>query len=83
MSELFIQQKVEKYIRVCMEQEGKWVHFSKDDCGRNREEIYNRVRQAYQLMGVRYSIPGPPFPMGEIDYEDTPYKLKVQKTNSP
>lgn len=81
MTELYenlIAQKTEKYLALCINNPEKWIHFSKDDCGRHRRMIYNRVQDMLKLMAIRYAIELP-FPAGSEDY-GYPLKIKVKST---
>lgn len=72
--EKLIQQKTEKYLALCLQNQGKWVHFSKDDCGRHRQHVFNRVRDILKMMSIPFAR-STPFPAGETDYG---YPLKIK-----
>lgn len=71
----FINLKVDKYLKECLENPGKWVHLTKDNCGINRETIWYKIRDMLKIMGIRHAIETG-FPMGQIDYGHG-YKIKV------
>lgn len=79
-AEAFIQRQTEKYFQICIQNPGEWIHLTPENCGRNREEVYNRIRDLLKLMGIRYSITDT-FPMGFEDYGHV-FKIKVQKNEA-
>ena len=77
LKEETIEQLVQLYLKVCLDNEGAWVDLNKITYA---ETVWNRLRDLLKLMGIKYAIPSQ-FPSGEIVYDDhAGYKIKVLNT---
>lgn len=79
-SEEELQKLTEAVIKVCLEKQGAWVFINNNHGKENQEEIFNRVRNILNLMGIQYSISQPISDVGQIrsiDRDRSPYKIKV------
>jgi hypothetical protein len=78
--ELFISQKLEKYLKKCMANVGRWVYLSPVDCTpKHRPEIAKRLQEVLTLMGVQFSWENQSFSQrnGFKPQKPTKYKIKI------
>lgn len=80
-TEKFLSTKTDEFMQKCLLNPGTWIHFTKDNCGLARGEIYSRVKQMLRLMSIQFARDDE-FPQGKMDYGHG-YKIKVIQQAKP